>query len=136
MEIVPERLVSPPLYARAIGSEEQAYYSTDAALAAGLRGRPSPGLAFFHTVDEDALTEVIGVVYGRTLAAGAESEFGVMATERDTVIGQTYVEEAYRRPGKDGTMRQFLVLTTEFRLKETDELVSRSRITFIEKETE
>lgn len=135
VEIVPEELVSPPIYARAIGSEQREYYSTAAARAAGLRGRPVPGLAFFHTVEENALTEVLGVTYGRTLAAGSETELGVVATEADTVIGQTYVESASRRPGsKDGVVRQFMVLATEFRIKDTDELVSRSRITFIEKE--
>lgn len=135
VEIVPEELVSPPLYARAIGSTRQEYYSTEAAERAGLRGRPVPSLAFFHTVDENVLTEIIGVTYGRTLAAGSEVEFGVPATERDVVVGQTYVEEAYRRPGRDGVMRQFLVLATEFTLRDSGELVSRSKITFIERES-
>jgi len=88
-------------------------------------------LTFFNTLDETDLTEVMGIVYGRTLFAGTDSEWGVVATERDVLVGQTHVDEAYERTGKDGATRQFLVLRTEFHTK-SGELVSRQRITFIE----
>lgn len=133
-ELRPEERLSVANYARAVGSQNPAYLSTDAARAAGYDSRPLPRamLTFFNTLDETDLTEVMGIVYGRTLFAGTDSEWGVVATEQDTLVGQTHVDEAYERTGKDGAPRQFLVLRTEFHTKE-GELVSRQRITFIEK---
>lgn len=134
-EVVAEEFLSPPLYALAIESKHREYFSTKAARAAGLSGRPIPPLAFFHTIDEATLLDVLGVRYGRTLAAGIRNEFGVLATERDALVGQSFVESAYRRAGRDGRNREFLVLATEFRLAEGRELVSRSRTTFLEVES-
>lgn len=133
-ELCPEVRLSVANYARAVGAENPAYFSTAAARAAGFGARPLPRamLTFFNTLDESDLTEVMGIVYGRTLFAGTDSEWGVVATEVDTVVGQTHVDEAYERTGKDGTKRQFLVLRTEFHTTQGD-LVSRQRITFIEK---
>lgn len=133
-ELRPEERLSVASYARAVGSENPTYLSTDAARVAGHRARPLPRamLTFFNTLDETDLTDVMGIVYGKTLFAGTDSEWGDVATEVDIVVGQTHVDEAYERTGKDGVGRQFLVLRTEFHTKE-GELVSRQRITFIEK---
>lgn len=132
VELVAEEILSPSLYAQAIESGHREYFSTKAAHEAGFPGRPIPPLAFFHTIDEAALLNVLGVKYGRTLAAGSRNEFGVLATERDTLVGQSFVESAYRRTGRDGREREFLVLVTEFRLADGRDLVSRSQTTFIE----
>ena len=134
VRIEAEQLLSPPLYASAIGSVHPEYVSTEAARAAGLAGRLLPPLSFFHTVEESTLLERLGIRYGQTMAVGVEQDFGVLATERDVISGQTVVESAERRTGRDGGCRQVLVLKSEFRLVETDELVSRSRVTFIEVE--
>lgn len=136
-ELRPEERLSVANYARAVGGENPAYRSSEAARRAGYDARPIPRamLTFFNTLDETDLTEVMGIVYGKTLFAGTDSEWGVVATEADTLVGQTHVDEAYERTGKDGVPRQFLVLRTEFHTKE-GELVSRQRITFIEKVAE
>jgi hypothetical protein len=135
VEVVPEELLSPPLYARAIQSSHREYFSTQSAQAAGFSARISPPLAFFHTIDEEALISVLGIKYGRTMAVTTEYEFGTLATERDELVGQSFVQEAYRRTGKDGAIRQILVLATEFRRRESGEMVTRSRTTFLEMES-
>jgi hypothetical protein len=135
-DITPERVLSVPLMAQSIYSEEPAYYRTDAAREAGYRARPLPPgmLAFFHTMDEKDLSEVLGVTYGKSLAASAEMTQGVVATELDPLVGESWVENAWTKEGKDGVARQLLVLATEFRLQATNEVVSTSRITFIERQ--
>lgn len=133
-ELVPERSLSVANYARVVGASDDAYFDSAAARAAGFDSRPVPLalLTFFHTMDESDLLDVLGVTYGKTLYGGIEFEFGEVATERQKLIGQTRVAEAYERPGKDGVTRQFLVLQTEFHTA-TGALVSRSRLTFMER---
>ena len=134
-EIVPEASLSVALMARSVGSEQPEYFTLAAAVDAGLTARPLPPgiLGFFLTLEESDLADVLGVTYGRTLAASIESEAGVVATEVDVLVGESWVDEAWEKVGRDGTSRQFLVLATEFRLQATSELVSSTRITFVER---
>jgi hypothetical protein len=134
-EFLPEEVLCVAQYASVIGSTDRAYFSTAAAQAAGYRARPLPAaiFSFFQAVPEAELYSTLDLTFGKTLFAGAETETGVVATEVDTVIGQTWVEEAYEKQGKDGAARQFLILMTEFTVKETNEMIMRSRLTFIEK---
>jgi len=133
-DVVPERNLSGANYARVLGSDDERFYSSEAAQQSGFDSRPLPlaMLTFFHTMDESDLLNTLGVTYGKTLFGGIEFEFGAVATERQKLVGQTRVAEAYERPGKDGVMRQFLVLQTEFHTPDGN-LVSRSRLTFMEK---
>lgn len=133
--IVAEEALSVANYARVLCSPERAFYSSEAANAAGYAGRPLPPamLMFFNTLSEKDLTDTLGVSYGRTLLAGAEFEFSaVAATERDTIVGQTVVESASERTGRDGQARQFMTLVTEFQTIEGVP-ISRSKATFIER---
>ena len=134
-EFVPEEVLGVAQFARVIGSPNRVYYSTAAAREAGFAARPLPQsmLAFLQTIDEADLTDILGIKYGKTLAAGAEHVFEHTPTEHDRIIGQSWVDTAYEKAGRDGMVRQFLVLTTEFRLKATDALISRSTITFVER---
>src|SRR5688572_3701010 len=108
--IRPEEIFSVNHLARAIGSTDRRFFSTEAARAAGYGSRPlPPGIPFFfNAVTEQELLEVLGVVYGKTLAAGIEVQYGVVACEGDTLEGQLRVADAYERTGKDGALRQFL----------------------------
>ena len=133
-EIRAEERLSISNIARVVGSPTRYFYSTDAARAAGYDARPlPPGLPFFsNAVTETELLDTLGIVYGRTLAAGLDVDYGVVATERQPLTGQVRVLDAYERTGKDGCLRQFVVLQSEFRTAE-GEMVNRTRITFIEK---
>ncbi len=133
-ELVPEERVSVPTYARTVGATDATYSRTETARSRGYAARPLPlaMLTFFNTIDESDVQDVLGIVYGKTLYTGTEFEWGTVATEVEPLVGQTRVADAYECVGRDGTKRQFLVLLTEFHTKE-GELVSRQRITFIEK---
>jgi hypothetical protein len=128
-----EEQFSVSAHARSISSTNPVYFSTAAAEAAGYAARPLPPMlpAFFNTVEEADLLETLGISYGRTLIAGIEIEHGAVATERDLLIAQTRVCDAYEREGKDGRRRKFLILETEVRTDEGAE-ISRSKMTFIE----
>jgi hypothetical protein len=134
-EFLPEEVLCVAQYARVIGSTERVYFSSAAARDAGYPARPLPHaiFSFFQAVDERELYDTLDLTFGKTLFAGAETETGVVATEADTVIGETWVDDAYEKTGRDGTNRQFLVLMTEFRVKGSDEMIMRSRLNFIEK---
>ncbi|MDQ1490143.1 MAG: N-terminal half of MaoC dehydratase [Actinomycetota bacterium] len=133
-EILPEEVLSVSHFARVVGSPDRAFYSTEEARAAGYAARPLPrGLPlFFNAITEAELLETLGIIYGKTLAAGLEVEYGVVVTEQDPLVGQARVADAYERVGKDGTLRHFLVLETEYRNRQGD-MVSRTRVTFIER---
>lgn len=133
-EVRPEEVLSVSGFARVVGSPDRCFYSTDEAQKAGYAARPlPPGLPlFFNAVTEPELLETLGISYGKTLAAGIEVEYGAVATERDVLVGQARVADAYERAGKDGAVRQFLILETEFRTSRGD-MVNRTRITFIER---
>lgn len=133
-EIRPEEIFSVAQFARVIGSPDRRFYSTEEAEAAGYIGRPlPPGVPlFFNVVTETELLESLGIVYGRTLAAGIEVEYGAVVSERERLVGQVRVADAYERSGKDGIIRQFLVLEIEYRTQGED-LVNRTRVTFIER---
>ena len=133
-ELLPEEVFSVAHYARAIASPDRRYYSTEEAQAAGYSGRPlPPGVPlFFNAITEAELLETLGVVYGRTLAAGIEVDYGTVVSEREPLVGQLRVADAYERQGKDGVNRQFLVLEAEYTTRAGD-MVNRSRVTFIER---
>lgn len=133
-EVRPEEVLSVSGFARVVGSPDRWFYSTDEAQKAGYAARPLPrGLPlFFNAVTESELIETLGIAYGKTLAAGIEVEYGAVATERDALVGQAHVADAYERAGKDGAVRQFLILETEFRTSQ-GEMVNRTRVTFIER---
>ena len=135
-EFLPEEFLCVAQYARVIGSTDPVYFSTEAARAAGFKARPLPHaiFSFFQAVPERELYDTLQLTFGKTLFAGSETETGVVATEIDTVLGRTWVEEVYEKTGRDGVDRQFLVLVTQFSVKETDEMIMRSRLTFIEKQ--
>ncbi|HEY4453255.1 MAG TPA: MaoC family dehydratase N-terminal domain-containing protein [Pseudonocardiaceae bacterium] len=134
-EFLPEEVLCVAQYARVIGSTDPAYFSTAAARDAGFAARPLPHaiFSFFQAVPERELYDTLDLTFGKTLFAGAETETGVVATETDTVVGRTWVEDVYEKPGRDGGTRQFLILMTEFTVKETSDMIMRSRLTFIEK---
>ena len=129
-----EEAFSVNLIARVINSPDRFYSDTDAAHAAGYAARPLPrGLpVFFNAVTEAELLDNLGIVYGKTLAAGLEVECGAIATERDVLVGEARVVDAYERTAKDGGLRQFLVLEADFHTAGGD-LVTRTRVTFIER---
>jgi hypothetical protein len=133
-EVLPEEILSVSHFARVVGSPNRAFYSTEEARAAGYSARPLPrGLPlFFNAITEAELLETLGIVYGKTLAAGLEVEFGVVVTEQEPLVGQARVADAYERVAKDGALRQFLVLETEYRTRHGD-MVNRTRVTFIER---
>jgi hypothetical protein len=136
-EFLAEEFLCVAQYARVIGSTDPVYFSTAAARAAGYPARPLPHaiFSFFQAVPERELYETLELTHGKTLFAGAETETGVVATEVDTVNGQTWVEEVYEKTGRDGVDRQFLVLMTRFSVRETEEMIMQSRLTFIEKQS-
>ena len=134
-EFVPEEILCVAQYAQVIGSTDKTYFSTAEARAEGYQARPLPPaiFSFFQAVPERELYDTLDLTFGKTLFAGAETETGVVATEVDTVIGQTWVDDVYEKDAKDGGKRQFLFLMTEFTVKETSEMIMRSRLTFIER---
>ncbi len=134
-EFLAEEFLCVAQYARVIGSTDRVYFSTEAAHEAGYRARPLPHaiFSFFQAVPERELYDTLELTFGRTMFAGAETETGVLATEIDTVVGETWVEDVYEKTGRDGVDRQFLILMTQFTVKETNEMIMRSRLTFIEK---
>jgi acyl dehydratase len=121
-------------WARALRTDDPAMLALGAARDAGWAGRPVPPVmyAFFLTLPNEILVDELGFVWGRTLAAGIKAESGRVAGEDEWVRGQTFADEAYEKPGKDGVTRQFLRLRTEFR-DEDDRLVNRWQTLFIEK---
>jgi hypothetical protein len=131
--VVGERL-SVLNFARALGIKDPILLSTAAAQASGYRARPVPPVMFlfFLVIPGEVLVNELGFTWGKTLAAGAEFDFGHVVTEADRVIGRSWIDEAYERPGHDGGMRQFLRLRTEFS-DESGRLVCRSRMLFIER---
>ncbi|MEW6475701.1 MAG: MaoC family dehydratase N-terminal domain-containing protein [Actinomycetota bacterium] len=133
-EVRPEEVLSVAHFARVIGSPDRRFYSTEEAQAAGYSGRPlPPGVPlFFNAITEAELLETLRLVYGRTLAAGIEVEYGAVVSEREPLSGRVRVADAYERQGKDGVSRQFLVLEAEYTTRSGD-LVNRTRVTFIER---
>lgn len=131
--VVGERL-SVLNFARALEIKDPVLLSPAAARAHGYRGRPVPPIMFlfFLVIPGDVLEGELGFTWGKTLAAGAEFDFGRVVTEEDRVIGRSWVDEAYERVGRDGNKRQFLRLRTEFR-EENNILVCRSSMMFIER---
>jgi acyl dehydratase len=126
--------LSVPAYARAVGIDDPLLCSVRAARSAGLAGRlvVPPMFAFFQTLDPERLTDELGFVWGQTLSAGMEFVAGPPITDDDEVVGQTRVEAVWERTGRDGTVRQFLRLATEYRTA-GGEFVCWWRIVFIEK---
>jgi hypothetical protein len=131
--VVGERL-SVLNFARALEVKDPVLLSPATARAHGYHGRPVPPVMFlfFLVIPGNVLEGELGFTWGKTLAAGAEFDFGRTVTEEDRVIGRSWVDEAYERAGRDGKMRQFLRLRTEFR-DENSALVCRSRMLFIER---
>lgn len=121
-------------WARALRSDEPAFLYLRDAQAAGWTGRPVPAVmfAFFLTLPTSALVDDLGFVWGRTLAAGIKAEVGRIAADDEWVRGQTFVDLAHEKPGKDGLVRQFLRLRTDFHDSE-GRLVNRWQSLFIEK---
>jgi hypothetical protein len=132
-EVRPEETLSVSNLARVVGSPQRCFYSTEEAQRAGYAARPlPPGVPFFfNAVTETELLDTLGIAYGKTLAAGIDVECGVIVTERESLIGQARVLDAYERMGKDGVLRQFLVLESEFH--SGTNMVNRTRITFVER---
>jgi acyl dehydratase len=123
-----------PNWARALSSRETRFGSLTAARADGFAGRPVPPVmyGFFLTVSAAQLVEDLGFQWGKTLAAGIAVEVGRIVGDQECVRGQSIVDQAYERVGRDGTVRQFLQLRTEYR-DQRGGLVTRWMSTFIER---
>jgi N-terminal half of MaoC dehydratase len=131
--VVGERL-SVLNFARALEVRDPMLLSAASARAQGYRGRPVPPVMFlfFLVIPGEILEGELGFTWGKTLAASTEFDFGRIVTEEDRVTGRSWIDEAYERTGRDGKMRQFLRLRTEFS-DESNALVCRSRMLFIER---
>jgi hypothetical protein len=131
--VVGERL-SVLNFARALEIKDPVLLSPAGARAHGYPGRPVPPVMFlfFLVIPGEILEGELGFTWGKTLAASTEFDFGRIVTEEDRVIGRSWIDEAYERTGRDGKMRQFLRLRTEFS-DENNALVCRSRMLFIER---
>lgn len=120
-------------YAKALSIDEPLYRSAESARAAGWRGRPvPPGMYAFFLAFPDGVWEELGVTWGRTLAGTIEVEAARLAGEEEWVRGQAHVEAVWENPGRDGEIRQFLRLRSDFS-DEKDEIVGRWRVTFVER---
>jgi acyl dehydratase len=121
-------------WARALGITEPIFRRRAAAREAGYHGRPVPApmYAFFHVVPGEVLPDELGFTWGKTLAGAQEFVVGQAACEGDRLTGRSFVESAWERTGSDGTARQFLRLTTDFRTGR-DDLVCRNSVLFVER---
>ena len=131
--VIEERL-SVANWARALGIDEPVFLRRTSARQAGYAGRPVPApmYAFFHVVPGAILPEELGFTWGKTLAGAQEFAVGTVACEADRVVGRSFVESAWERTGRDGSARQFLRLTTDFRTDD-GELVCRNSVLFVER---
>jgi len=126
--------LSVPVYARALAIDEPELCRFDAARAAGYGGRPVPPpmYAFFHVVPADVATEELGFTWGRTLGAAVDFDTGRIATDADVLTGVAAVDAVWERSGRDGAVRQFLRLVTDF-TDAAGELVCRNTVLFMER---
>lgn len=131
---VPADRLSVVNYARALSITEPTFLSVAAAREAGWPSRPVPGgmFAFFLPLSEDALTEDLGVVYGKTLAGEIRLDVARTAAEEETIQGECLVDAAWERDGRDGAARQYVRLCSEFRDDE-GQPVTRIQVTLIER---
>lgn len=111
-----ERL-SPVQFARALDLDDPLMTSSSAARAAGLRGRAvTPAMLGFHlSVSGDDLVNTLGFTWGRTLNLGIDVDWaGRAVTEEDLIECRTSVVSTWERAARDGRVRQFARLRTEF----------------------
>jgi acyl dehydratase len=133
VEFVLDDRVHVPSYARALGVDDPVLYSADRARGAGWAGRPvPPGLYAFFLAFPDGVWDVLGIVWGKTLAGEIEIEMAQVADDGQLVRGQAHVEATWERPGSDGSTRQFLRLRSDY-VDESGAPLCRWRVTFVEK---
>lgn len=130
--VLGERL-SVPHWAMALRSREPAFRSVATARHVGWRGRPVPPVmcGFFLTLSDEVLFRDLGMVGGKTLAASIDVAANRIAGDEELIRGQSFIDDAYERSGRDGRTRQFLNLRTDFR-DDDGALVTRWRVLFIE----
>lgn len=133
VRFVPADRVSMINYARALRIDDPALRYFQEARSSGYSGRPVPpaALGFFLTVGDRELVGRLGFTWGKTLNAGIDVTSLRTVTEDDEVVGRSTVVDAWEKTARDGNVRQFLVLRTDFEIE--SELACRWRVTFIER---
>ncbi|MGH9080835.1 MAG: FAS1-like dehydratase domain-containing protein [Acidimicrobiales bacterium] len=135
------------LFAEAVKDDSPVYRDVQAAGAAGLAGIPAPPTYPFvmdnfgaypelQTEEVSAgnpMAEVLGpLMAGGGLILHGEQEFNYRrpVLAGDVLVGRGTVADAYRKESKGRTMT-FVVVETEWRERDTDELVCTSRVNII-----